>query len=120
MSYVEFEVPENLVERTYQIVEKSRDTGKLKKGTNETTKAVERNIAKLVIIAGDINPQEIVMHLPALCKEKGVPYTFVPSKEELGLAAGINVQTASIAICDPGSAEKDLKELISKINELKK
>ncbi len=119
MSYVEFEVPENLVERIYQIVEKVRDTGKIRKGTNETTKAVERNVAKFVVIAGDITPPEIVMHLPILCKEKEIPYIFVPSKEELGLATGINVQTSSVAICEVGSAEKEVKEIIDKIKELK-
>ena len=40
--YVRFEMPEELVKKVYEAVEKARDTGKVKKGTNETTKAVER------------------------------------------------------------------------------
>ncbi|MFB6265470.1 MAG: ribosomal L7Ae/L30e/S12e/Gadd45 family protein, partial [Candidatus Nanohaloarchaea archaeon] len=87
MSYVEFEVPESLAETTYNAVEKARDTGSIRKGANEVTKAVERGNAELVVLAEDVEPPEIVMHLPALCSEKGIPYTFVPEKEELGLAA---------------------------------
>lgn len=120
ISYVEFELPEGLRERVYKIVEKARDTGKIRKGANETTKAIERNVAKLVIIAGDVNPPEIVMHLPVMCKAKDIPYAFVPSKEELGLAAGLNVASSSIAIIDPGTAEKDIKEVVEEIKEIKK
>ena len=102
--YVRFEVPKELAEKIYETVEKVRDTGRLRKGTNETTKAVERKRAKLVIIAEDVDPAEIVAHLPALCDEREVPYCYVPSKHELGAAAGIDVATATAAIIEPGDA----------------
>ena len=38
----------------YNIVEKARNTGKIEKGTNEVTKAIERGTAKLVVWAGDV------------------------------------------------------------------
>lgn len=117
--YVRFQVPKELVERTYQLLEISRNTGKIKKGTNETTKAVEKGQAKLVIIAEDVSPPEIVMHLPPLCEEKNIPYTYVPSKAELGAAAGIEVAAASACIIDPGDGKALLDELIAKINALK-
>ena len=56
----------------YQIIEKARKTGKIEKGTNEVTKAVERGTAKLVVYAGDVQPKEIIQHLPVLCKEKNI------------------------------------------------
>ena len=117
--YVKFEVPEELAMKVYELVKKARETGKIRKGTNETTKAVERGQAKLVIIAEDVNPPEIVMHLPPLCEEKGVPYVYVPSKEQLGKAAGINVAAASAAIIDPGEAKDLLEEIIRQVQELK-
>ncbi|AAR39167.1 NEQ319 [Nanoarchaeum equitans Kin4-M] len=117
--YVKFEVPEELANKVYELVRKARETGKIRKGTNETTKAVERGQAKLVIIAENVNPPEIVMHLPALCEEKGVPYVYVPSKEELGKAAGINVSAASAAIIDAGEAKDLLEEIIRSVQELK-
>jgi len=117
--YVRFEVPEELAEKVYEAVAKARETGKIKKGTNETTKACERGIAKLVIIAEDVDPPEIVAHLPVLCDEKKIPYVYVPSKKRLGEAAGIEVQAASAAIIDPGEAEALVKEIIEKVKELR-
>lgn len=118
MSYVQFEIPESLAESTYNAIEKARDTGTIRKGTNEVTKAIERSEADLIVIAGDVEPPEIVMHLPALCEEKGISYTFVPEKDELGLAAGLNVRTSAVAITDSGSADDDVKEIVSKVQEL--
>ncbi|RLJ09924.1 MAG: 50S ribosomal protein L7ae [Candidatus Aenigmatarchaeota archaeon] len=118
--YVKFEVPKELVSKTYEAVTIAKTTGKVKKGVNETTKTIERGLAKLVVIATDVQPEEIVMHLPVLCEEKKVPYTYVPSKEELGKAAGIEVPTSSVAIAEEGDAKKLIDEIISKVNELKK
>jgi large subunit ribosomal protein L7Ae len=97
-------------EKAYEAVEVARTTGKIKKGTNEVTKAIERGNAKLVVIAKDINPPEITMHLPLLCREKKIPFVEVPSREELGAAAGIQVATAAIAITEPGEAKNLVKE----------
>lgn len=118
--YVKFEVPKELAEKVYKAFEIARQTGKIKKGTNETTKAVERGQAKLVAIAEDVDPPEIVMHLPALCEEKGVPYVYVPSKMDLGKACGIQVQAASACIIEPGDAKDLVEEIIQAIKELKK
>lgn len=74
--------------KAYEAVKKARESGgKIKKGTNETTKAVERGQAKLVVIAVDVDPPEVVLHLPYLCDEKKVPYIYVPSKKRLGEVA---------------------------------
>ncbi|MEM4601461.1 MAG: ribosomal L7Ae/L30e/S12e/Gadd45 family protein, partial [Desulfurococcaceae archaeon] len=68
--FVKFDVPQELAEKTYEAIRKVRETGgKIKKGTNETTKAVERGVARLIIIATDVDPPEIVAHLPILCDE---------------------------------------------------
>ena len=97
-------------EKAYEAVEVARTTGKIKKGTNEVTKAIERGTAKLVVIAKDVNPPEITMHIPLLCQEKKIPYVEVPSREELGAAAGLQVATSSIAITEAGEAAQIIKE----------
>jgi len=89
----------------YEIIEKARKTGKIEKGTNEVTKAVERGTAKLVVVAKDVEPKEIIEHLPILCKEKSIKCEEADSKEKLGIAAGINVSCSSVAVIDSGSAE---------------
>jgi len=118
--YVKFEVPQELAEKVYQALQKVRETGgKVKKGTNETTKAVERGQAKLVVIAEDVDPPEIVAHLPLLCDEKKIPYVYVPSKQKLGQAAGIEVAAASVAVIDVGGAKDLVDEIIKAVQQLR-
>jgi len=117
--YVKFEVPPELAEKAYEALRKARERGKIKKGTNETTKAVERGLAKLVLIAEDVDPPEVVAHLPLLCEEKKIPYVYVPSKKRLGEAAGIEVAAASACIIDPGDAKDIVEEIIKSVEELK-
>ena len=98
-------------EDVLEIVEIARDTGKIRKGVNEATKAVERGIAKLVVVAEDVDPKEITMHLTPLCEEKKIPLRAVSSKNELGRAAGLEVSTAAIAVVDAGEAKKKLENV---------
>jgi large subunit ribosomal protein L7Ae len=95
----------------YQIVEKARRTGKIEKGTNEVTKAIERGTAKLVVYASDVDPKEIVQHLPLLCKEKGIACQEVDSKKKLGIAMGIPVAASSVAVIEGGEADKEIASL---------
>ena len=109
------EVPKELLDKVYEAIETAKTTGKVIKGTNETTKAIERGKAKFVVLAKDVNPAEIIMHIPLIAEEKNVPCFTVPSKEELGAAAGIQVGTGSIAITEEGEAKNLIKEIISKL-----
>ena len=118
--YVRFKVPKDLERMTYELVEKAKETGKIRRGTNEVTKQVERGQAKLVIMAEDVTPEEILAHMPLLCEEKNIPYTYVSSKQELGAAAGLEVAAASVAIISPGEGKEDLENIIKRIEELKK
>jgi len=95
----------------YTIVEKAKKSGKIEKGTNEVTKAVERGTAKLVVVASDVEPKEIVKHLSMLCKEKGIKYGEVDSRKKLGISAGLPVSASSVVVIDAGDAENDIKAL---------
>ena len=117
--YVKFQTPKEVQDLAYDLVEKARDTGKISKGANEVTKQVERGQAKLVIMAEDITPEEILAHMPILCEEKNIPYAYVPSKDELGSAAGLHVSTAAIAVLNTGKDKNSLETLVKKIAELK-
>jgi large subunit ribosomal protein L7Ae len=118
--YVRFDMPKELVDKTYEAVELARDSGKLRKGVNEVTKLVERGGVVLVVMSEDVQPPEILAHMPILCEEKNVIYAYVPSKQELGVASGLKVPTASVAIIDPGKGKPLLEDLVSKIKTLKK
>ena len=118
--YVRFKTSKEIQDLAYELVENARDNGKIGKGTNEATKQVERGQAKLVVMAEDVTPEEILAHMPILCEEKNTPYTYVPSKEELGNAAGLGVGTAAVAIINPGKEKEGIENLVKKIETLKK
>lgn len=117
--YVKFAVPKELADTAYEALQVARDTGKINKGTNETTKAIERGIAKLVYVAEDVQPPEVVAHLPLLCEERKMPYIFVPSKLKLGNSSGLEVGSAAVCIVEPGDATDLVKDIVSKLDALK-
>jgi len=118
--HVRFKTPSEIASKALECLEIARDTGKIKRGTNETTKAVERGIAKLVLIAENVDPPEVIMHLPLLCEEKEIPYVYIPNKEDLGAAAGIDRPAAAACIIEPGQAEQLVRDIAGKIAEIKK
>lgn len=117
--FVRFQTPKELSTQALEAVERAHATGRVVKGTNEVTKQVERGAAKLVLMAEDVSPEEILAHVPLLCEEKGIPYGYVPTRTELGNAAGLSVSTAAIAITDPGASGELIEEVAKKFSGLK-
>ncbi len=117
--YVKFDVPDEVANATYEALQIAARSGAVRKGTNETTKAVERGQAKLVVIAEDVDPPEVVAHLPILCEERKIAYVFVPSKVQLGTSVGIDVQSAAVCIIETGDATDLVKEIITRVLRLK-
>ena len=116
--YVKFDTPEDLVNPILESVRVAAQTGKVRKGTNEATKAIERGISKLIIIAEDVEPPEVVAHLPLICEEQKAAYVFVPSKQELGKALGIEVTSAAAAILDAGDAQHIIDEVVASMAKI--
>ncbi len=104
-------------EKAFEAIEVAKNSGKLRKGANEVTKAIEKGTAKLVAIAEDTNPKEIIMHIPLLCEEKKIQCIKVDKKEELGAAAGLPVGTTAVAIIEEGDAKKIVKEISKEAKE---
>jgi large subunit ribosomal protein L7Ae len=118
--FVRFEMPKDLINKTYEVIEIARDSGKVRKGANEVTKLIERTQAKFVVMAEDIQPEEILAHIPLLCEEKSIPFAYVPSRQELGTAAGLTVPTSTVAIIDYGKSKIMLESLVKKLSGGKK
>ena len=95
----------------YNLIEKARKTGKIEKGTNEVTKAIERGTAKFVAYCSDVEPKEIVQHIPILCKEKKIPCQEVDNKEKLGIVAGLPVAASSVAVIEAGEVSSEIASL---------
>ena len=106
--YVKFDTPEELAKQAEEALETAQSTGKVARGD-----------AKLVVIAEDVDPAEIVAHIPVLADEKEIPYVYLPTKEQVGGAAGLTVGTASACIVDAGDAEAAVSEIVEKVAELK-
>ena len=117
--YIKFETPEDLVSPILEVLRVAAQTGKVRKGTNEATKAIERGISKLIVIAEDVEPPEVVAHLPLICEEQNAAYAFVPSKQELGKALGIEVTSAAAAILDAGDAQHIIDEVVASMAKIK-
>jgi large subunit ribosomal protein L7Ae len=117
--YVKFETPPDLINPILEALRVASQSGKVRKGTNEATKAIERGISKLIVIAEDVEPPEVVAHLPIICDEQGAAYAFVPSKQELGKALGIDVTSAAAAILDSGDAQHIVDQVIESIAKVK-
>ncbi|MCL2867905.1 MAG: 50S ribosomal protein L7Ae [Candidatus Bathyarchaeota archaeon] len=117
--YVKIDVPQEVVDAAYEALSTASKSGSIRKGTNEATKAVERSIAKLVVIAEDVDPPEVIAHLPLLCDERKIPYVFVPTKEALGKAIGIDVPCASACIIKE-DASGLIKEIITRLDQVKR
>jgi large subunit ribosomal protein L7Ae len=116
---VGIQISKELTDKVYEAIESAKSTGKIKKGTNEVTKAIEKGKAKLVAIAKDVNPPEIVMHLPLIAEEKGIIAVEVPSREELGAAGGIEVPTVAIAITEEGDAKALVASILEEVKRSK-
>jgi len=114
-SYVKFETPADVKAKALEAITVSADTGRIRKGANEATKSIESGTAVLVVIAEDVDPEEVVMHLPMLCGEKNIAYCYVSTKKELGTAAGLPVTCAAIAIEKPGNAAELVKSVVEKV-----
>ena len=123
MSYVKFKVPDKLqdqIKKALTTIAEAKDS-KIRKGMNECTKSIERGQAKLVVMAEDVSPPEILYHVPLLCEEKKIPYAYLSSKKILGKAVNINVGSSAIAIDNVGSGnESILNDIIKQLEALKK
>lgn len=114
-SYVDFEVSNEVVAKTYEALQLAKQTGNVRKGANEVTKSIERGLARLVVIAADVEPEEVVVHIPSLCRQKKITYSYVPSKLELGKSIGMNVPCTAVAVENPGNADHVIKDIASKV-----
>jgi len=90
----------------------------VKYGLNHVTSLVEKRKAKLVIISHDVDPLELVLWLPTLCRKKDIPYVIVKGKARLGRV--VHKKTSSVlAITDVQQKDQaDLALLVQKARDL--
>ena len=103
-----------LEKKIFGVCEKAIVLKKLKRGANEATKTLNRDISEVIILAADASPLEIILHLPLLCEDKNVPYIFVKSMAALGQACGTSrnvVACSLIKKINDNSLEAEIQNL---------
>jgi U4/U6 small nuclear ribonucleoprotein SNU13 len=103
-----------LAENLLDLVRQANDYKQLKKGANESIKALNRGIAQFIILAADIEPLSLVLPLPLICEDKNVPYVFVSSKAALGRACNVSRPVIACAILGGETHKSDLDMLVRK------
>jgi len=98
--HIVFETPQDVQEQVYEMVKSLGKDGKgrLKKGANEVTKSAERGTAQMIVMAENVNPSELLAHIPMICKEKEIPFIYVEDQAYLAEAAGMSTGTRTAAI----------------------
>nr|CAD7438447.1 unnamed protein product [Timema bartmani] len=93
----------------------------IRQGTNTVTKLVEQKKAQIVVIAHDVDPIELVLFLPALCRKMGVPYCIVKGKSRLGTLVRRKTCTAialtNVDTGDRASLSKVLEAVKTNFND---
>ncbi len=115
-SYVKFSVSGDVVSKTYEALQLAKQSGTVKKGANEVTKSVERGLASFVVIAEDVEPEEVVVHIPKICEQKKIAFSYIPDKLELGKAIGMTVPCTAVAVENQGGASNMIKDIVSKVS----
>ena len=115
--HIAFETPKDVQEQVYELVKAIGKDGKgrIKKGANEVTKAAERGSAIMVVMAENVNPGELLAHIPMICKEKSIPFIYVEDQGYLADSAGMTAGTRTAAIAILG----DDNEAQDRFNEVK-
>ena len=110
--HIAFETPKDIQEQVYELVKAiGKDgRGRIKKGANEVTKAAERGVATMIVMAENVNPGELLAHVPMICKEKGIPFIYVEDQGYLADSAGMTAgtRTATVAVLEVGKEAQDI------------
>ncbi|XP_075712873.1 H/ACA ribonucleoprotein complex subunit 2 [Rhinoderma darwinii] len=87
-----------LTKRLYKCVKKAAKHKNIRRGVKEVQKFINKGEKGIVVLAGDTLPIEVYCHVPVMCEERSIPYAYVPSKSDLGAAAGSKRPTCVILI----------------------
>lgn len=118
--YVTFITPSTLQDQALDVLEAAHETGRINFGKNDTERSIEDQQSDLVYIAEDIDPEDVVDHLPDLADKKDIPYLFIEQEDDLADAVSYGgPHCSSATIIDAGDASQELEDVITKIEELR-
>jgi len=85
---------DKLLKRSLKLVKKSAKDKTLKRGVKEVIKFVKKGNKGVCVLAGDVDPIDVISHMPVFLEDNNIPYVYVPSKAELG-SSGLSKRAVS-------------------------
>uniref|UniRef100_A0A8D1HG05 H/ACA ribonucleoprotein complex subunit 2 n=1 Tax=Sus scrofa TaxID=9823 RepID=A0A8D1HG05_PIG len=90
----------------YKCIKKAIKQKQIQHGVKEVQKFIDKGKKGIMVLAGDTLPVEVYCHLPVMCEDRNLPYPYIPSKTNLGAAAGSKRPTCVIMV----KSHKDYQE----------
>lgn len=75
----------------------------LRRGVKDVVKAIKKGGKGIVIMAADVSPVDVISHIPVMCENAHIPYVFVRSRMELGIASETKKPTSVVLMQNPSS-----------------
>ncbi|EHB12418.1 H/ACA ribonucleoprotein complex subunit 2 [Heterocephalus glaber] len=90
--------PRRLTRKLYKCIKKAVKQKQIQRRVKEVQKFVNKGEKGIMVLAGDTLPVEVYCHLPAMCEDRSLPCVYIPSKTDLGAAAGFKRPTCVIMV----------------------
>ncbi|XP_040271631.1 H/ACA ribonucleoprotein complex subunit 2 [Bufo bufo] len=107
-----------LTKRLYKCIKKAVKHKNIRRGVKEVQKFINKGEKGIVVLAGDTLPIEVYCHVPIMCEERSIPYAYVPSKSDLGAAAGSKRPTCVILIKSKEDYEDAYNDCVEEVEAL--
>ncbi|XP_003217638.1 H/ACA ribonucleoprotein complex subunit 2 [Anolis carolinensis] len=85
-----------LTRKLYKCIKKASKVKQIRRGVKEVQKFINKGEKGITVLAGDTLPIDVYCHIPIMCEDRNLPYVYIPSKTDLGAAAGSKRPTCVI------------------------
>lgn len=96
---------EKLEKKVFKLIKKASKEKGFRRGVKEVIKAVRKGERGVVILAGDVEPLDVMSHVPVLLEDAEVPYVYVKSKLELGKSTQSHRSVSCVMVTPKEGAE---------------
>ncbi|XP_030314954.1 H/ACA ribonucleoprotein complex subunit 2 [Calypte anna] len=107
-----------LTRRLYKCIRKAAKHKQIRRGVKEVQKFINKGEKGITVLAGDTQPIDVYCHIPIMCEDRSLPYAYVPSKSDLGAAAGSKRPTCVILVKPHEEYQETYQECLAEVEAL--
>eukprot|EP00112_Aurelia_sp_Birch-Aquarium-sp1_P015324 Seg3388.2 transcript_id=Seg3388.2/GoldUCD/mRNA.D3Y31 product="H/ACA ribonucleoprotein complex subunit 2" protein_id=Seg3388.2/GoldUCD/D3Y31 len=107
-----------LTKKLFKTIKKASKEKSIRRGVKEVGKALRKKETGFVVLAGDVSPIDVISHFPVLCEDHKVPYCYVPSRMDLGLASQTKRPTSVVLVKEKEGIKDYFKDCYSQIYDM--